>query len=494
MAIPEDIKSVPRPRGTIIKYSFGHYYVIKRTSRRVPGKKTPRTVDLGTIGEIKNGVYVEIRAVPKKVAEKKAINIKTYGTVAVCHKVGKPLLQDLKEVFPAPDAEKLYAIALLRACEPDIKNRDIKAAYETSYLSEMLPGIALSENTISTFLRDTGLEYMSIQNFLTKRAEKFKGKKQIIDGTLKDNNSHENSFSEFSRKGKVKGSKDLSVMYSYDPESEEPVLVKTYAGNLLDKRAIKDFVTSFSVKEGILVMDKGFYSKDNIVLFKSIPALSFILPLQRSASKLSSHDMYKNINERITIDEKHLLAKKVSVDQNTFLYSFRDPEIAGEEETIYLKKQDQFDTETYEKEKEQFGVISFETNKDLSLEEVYTAYKSRWEIETMFKMFKEILDLDTENVHSDVSIITSEFINYLSVILAQRLKKLYKETVLKSKTNKKGEIVSTTTVADNYSFKQTMKYLSKIHKIRINNKTWSINYPSTLKYIEELALALRIGD
>ena len=439
MAIPEDIKSVPRPRGTIIKYSFGHYYVIKRTSRRVPGKKTPRTVDLGTIGEIKNGVYVEIRAVPKKVAEKKAINIKTYGTVAVCHKVGKPLLQDLKEVFPAPDAEKLYAIALLRACEPDIKNRDIKAAYETSYLSEMLPGIALSENTISTFLRDTGLEYMSIQNFLTKRAEKFKGKKQIIDGTLKDNNSHENSFSEFSRKGKVKGSKDLSVMYSYDPESEEPVLVKTYAGNLLDKRAIKDFVTSFSVKEGIL-------------------------------------------------------AKKVSVDQNTFLYSFRDPEIAGEEETIYLKKQDQFDTETYEKEKEQFGVISFETNKDLSLEEVYTAYKSRWEIETMFKMFKEILDLDTENVHSDVSIITSEFINYLSVILAQRLKKLYKETVLKSKTNKKGEIVSTTTVADNYSFKQTMKYLSKIHKIRINNKTWSINYPSTLKYIEELALALRIGD
>ena len=87
MAIPEEIKSVPRPRGTIIKYSFGHYYVIKRTSRRVPGKKTPRTVDLGTIGEIKNGVYVEIRAVPKKVAEKQAINIKTYGTVAVCHKV-----------------------------------------------------------------------------------------------------------------------------------------------------------------------------------------------------------------------------------------------------------------------------------------------------------------------------------------------------------------------------------------------------------------------
>ena len=271
MAIPEEIKRVPRPRGTIIKEAFGRYLVIKRTSRRVPGKKTPRTVDLGTIGEIKNGVYVEIRAVPKKVQEQKKINIKTYGTVAVCHQVGKPLLRDLKEVFSASDAEKLYAIALLRTCEPDIKNRDIKMAYETSYLSEILPGIALSENTISTFLRDTGLEYLNIQNFLIQRAKKFEGKKQIIDGTLKDNNSFENTFSEFSRKGRIKGSKDLSVMYSYDPESKEPILVKPYAGNVLDMRAVKDFVTSFSMQEGILVMDKGFYSKENIVMFKSIP-------------------------------------------------------------------------------------------------------------------------------------------------------------------------------------------------------------------------------
>jgi len=494
MPIPEEIKSVSRPRGTIIKEAFGRYLVIKRTSRRVPGKKTPRTVDLGTIGEIKDGKYVEIRAVPKKVQEKKKINIKTYGTIAVAHKVGKPLFQDLKSVFPAPDAEKLYGIALLRTCEPDIKNRDIKMEYETSYLSEILPNVALSENTISAFLRDIGLEYVSIQRFLVNRAKKYEGKTQIIDGTLKDNNSCENSFSEFSRKGRIKGSKDLSIVYSYDLESKEPVLVKPYSGNLLDMRAVKDFVVSFSMKNGILVMDKGFYSRENIELFKSIPSLSFVLPLQRSASKLQKHKMYQNISERINCDEKHLLAKKVKVDDHTFLYSIRDPEIAGEEESIYLKKNEDFDPEEYEKAKEQFGVISFETNTNLSIEEVYASYKSRWEIETMFKMFKEILDLDTENVHSDFSIITSEFINYLSVILAQRLKKLYKETILKIKKNKKGEVVSATTVADNYSFKQTMRYLSKIKMVRSDNQKWVVNYPTTLKYIEELANALCIGE
>ena len=69
MSIPEEIKSVPRPKGTIVKEGFGRYFVIKRTSRRVPGKATPRTVDLGTIGEIVDGKYVEIRKEPKKLVE-----------------------------------------------------------------------------------------------------------------------------------------------------------------------------------------------------------------------------------------------------------------------------------------------------------------------------------------------------------------------------------------------------------------------------------------
>ena len=273
MSIPEEIKSVPRPKGTIVKEGFGRYFVIKRTSRRVPGKATPRTVDLGTIGEIVDGKYVEIRKEPKKVTEKKKINIKTYGQVAVCHKVGEPLYDDLKEVFGEADASKLYSIAVLRVCDPDIRNRDIKLAYDTSFLSEIIPNVSLSENTICTFLRDIGLEYVSIIKFLTKRAQKFKGETQVIDGTLKNNNSIENTYSEFSRKGRLKGSRDISIVYSYDMKTKEPVLMKPYSGNMLDLRAVRDFVTTFSVSDGIIVMDKGFNSAENIQFFKSIQGI-----------------------------------------------------------------------------------------------------------------------------------------------------------------------------------------------------------------------------
>ncbi len=51
---------------------------------------------------------------------------------------------------------KIYCISILRVCEPGIKNYELKEAYETGFLSELYPGVALSKNTVSTFLNDLG--------------------------------------------------------------------------------------------------------------------------------------------------------------------------------------------------------------------------------------------------------------------------------------------------------------------------------------------------
>nr|WP_307927046.1 hypothetical protein [Mycoplasmopsis bovis] len=48
------------------------------------------------------------------------------------------------------------------------------------------------------------------------RINEFKGRVQIIDGTLKSYNSDEVTFSQWSRKGKVKGSKDFTLLYTCD--------------------------------------------------------------------------------------------------------------------------------------------------------------------------------------------------------------------------------------------------------------------------------------
>ena len=65
---------------------------------------------------------------------------------------------------------KIYCISILRVCEPGIKNYELKEAYETSFLSELYPGIALSKNTVSTFLNDMGKSVSKIVRFMQNRA------------------------------------------------------------------------------------------------------------------------------------------------------------------------------------------------------------------------------------------------------------------------------------------------------------------------------------
>ena len=63
----------------------------------------------------------------------------------------------------------------------------------------MYPKVALSENTISSFLQDTGMAYSKISQFMQNRISSFSGKDIVIDGMLKECNSDTDTFSEFSR-------------------------------------------------------------------------------------------------------------------------------------------------------------------------------------------------------------------------------------------------------------------------------------------------------
>ena len=103
--------------------------------------------------------------------------------------------------------------------------------------------------------------------------------------------------------------------------------------------------------------------------------------------------------------------------------------------------------------------------------EVYSAYASRWEIEVMFNLFKDILDLDTVNVHGDYRAYATEFINYLSTIIATRVKAKLKSAVLIPASRTQPPVY----VSDRFSFRQVLRYLSKCKKIRIDDGSWIDN-------------------
>lgn len=484
MPIPQDILAIPRPKNTRVKKFGERYLVIKRTCKRVNGKNIP--VELGTIGEIINNQYVEIRKEPRK--KKTDIDIKDYGVHALFNNTCSQLFIDLNNVFDTDTAKRIYIIALLRAIDCDIRNRDISLSYETSFLSELYPSLALSENTISKLLTKIGMEYRYIHRFITNRVKLFEDKTQIIDGTLVDNNSKENSFSEFSRKSKTKGSKDLTLVYSFDIETKEPIAMRTYAGNMLDSTSITDFLNTFEIKKALLVLDKGFYTKDNIKEFNLIEELSYIVPLKHSSKLIKESNILNTLNKHLKGYDEMVLYEKIKLEENKFLYAFKNLKDEYEQKLSYIAfndKNDNFDGDKYNEKNNTFGVIVFESNKDLNPLEVYLAYLKRWEIEMMFKMMKEVLDLDTVNVHNDYSVIATEFINYISVIMAQRVKQLLRTKKITTK-NKKDISIS-----EAYSYKQTMRYLSKLKKVRFGDSDKWVTIKS-LKYINELGTILGI--
>ena len=126
-----------------------------------------KAVDLGTVGEIIDGRFVEREvSAPQR---KKSIDVKDYGEVTLCNNHGRDLLDELAKVWDLNDAKRLYVIALLRAAYGDIKNRDLMLQYATSFASEIIPGVHLSEDAVSAFLQEIGQAYSLICQFMRMR-------------------------------------------------------------------------------------------------------------------------------------------------------------------------------------------------------------------------------------------------------------------------------------------------------------------------------------
>ena len=467
MAIPKDILAVARPSSTVVKQRGNRFVVIKRTSKRVGKRVVP--IDIGMVGEIIDGKFVA-QVSPKRT--KKSIDIKDFGEVALCHKLGRDLLEELASIWSLNDAKRIYTIALLRAAYGDVRNRELMMHYVTSFASEWIPDVHLSEDSVSNFLQEIGQSYSLICKFMRKRIEEFGGKDLVIDGMLKDYNSKDGYLSEFSRKARTKGSKDLSLLYAFDPKSKEPIAVKPYPGNMLDQTTINNFISENKIVNGMMIMDKGFCSEALFEQVDKIEGLSYLIPLKQNSAMIKKYQMDNPTEHLHEYKDATILYKKEKMANGKYLYSFRNPKIAYEQEVAYVQqadKKEKFDSEKYTGKRTLFGLIVFKSKKNLDPLTVYLAYAQRWMIEVMFDMYKNIIDRDTVNVHSDYRVYATELINLLSIIISTRVKNLFVKTELSQK----------------YSYNQIFKMLSKYKKAKIeDNGNW--RSVTMLKYIEDI--------
>ena len=315
--------------------------------------------------------------------------------------------------------------------------------------------MALSKNTVCEFHKDVGKAYARIVRFMRNRVSKLQESHHfVIDGTLKSDESTVNSLSDYSRKARTGGTKDVSVLYAYDVEMQEPVCSKIYPDNMLDIVAFRDFIDTNAIGKGLIIADNGFSVKVANRAFADNPDLHYLLPLKRDAALIDRYGMY-GFEASLDGDPQTVCKKARIKNEKKWLYSFRDASKAAAEEYAYFQKnKDRHDAEDQELRRKEFGTIVFESDYDCPCEIVYKAYEERRLIETVFRYYKDVNEFDETQVHSDYSVISSEFICFLPTIMSSRIVKRF----------------DSASTLEGLSYGKSMKVLERAKKVRIDGE------------------------
>jgi len=424
--VPETIRKVERPKNTIVQATKKDniYLVVQRVGCRYDnGRRLP--VNGKVIGHIIDGQYVPKEESEERLSQR-SFHVLKYGSAAFADKMGNELYRQLKEVFHKDDALDIYCLTLIRTSFPETKDYQARDRYDKSWISYLYPGARLSKNDVCELLFNIGKSYDLVVGFMRKRVEELikEGTKVLIDGMLKSNTSKVNSFSGFSYKGRIKGTKDISIIAAVDAEKKEPICMKVYKGSMPDTSNFVDFIQEFSIKDGIEIGDKAF-TFEKMQQYKD-GKIGFLHPLKRSSKKADKLEL-SSLMVPLKTEEQVIMAAKKE-DGGLYYYLFRDERRAAKEESDFIrkKKPGSFDSADYKRRRDQFGTICFVSNCDFSTKDVYDYYALRWEIETVFRMYKDILSLNTTRVHDDCSVIGTEFVNYLSSVITCKMKNMIK--------------------------------------------------------------------
>ena len=483
MAVPKAVREVPRPKNTVVipygKDKAGFAVRARTGCKYKDGKRCP--VNGPIIGYIINMEYV-----PKNPDEdvipisKCPVDLKYWANVILCNNVASSLLDELCVVYNKNDALKIYISAILRVSFPDIKDCGLKDKYEESFLSEIFKDVDLSRNTISDFWESLGKAYSKIHEFMKNRVQTVEhGHNIIIDTTLKSNNHKINSLLDFSRKIQINESRDISILYAYDLEADEPICSKCYFRNMLDSVVYKDFVSGYEIINGIIIGDKLFQNSCSEWNIKSNINLHYVNQLKNNSTYIKEYNLTDY--EGILDDREFLLYKKIKVsNKNKWLYFYQDIKLAGKDNEVWIQKHcknETFNREVYFLNKETFGTILIESDLDLQPTTMYKIYERRLEIELVMMFYKQIFELDDTKVNKDYSVIGSEFCNFIASVIACRIKNVFDKQHLFKK----------------YSYSKIIEKLQRIQKYRLKGKNWDfINlHPHEWHLLWDLNLAVK---
>lgn len=427
MAVPEDIRQVARPVNTVVEGRTNRdgatRYIVRERSGSVysDGRSRPRNGRI--VGYIIDGKFVK-RTDNEDVGPEE-VSMMTWAVERLALDLTSDVISDLRSVYSEQEAEMLYAMAILRVRHPDLRNSRMRRDYTESLLSETFPSLPMSKNGVSEFLHRIGSAGGRIRRFLRARCSRLPaGALTAVDGMLETDNSRVNNLSAPSRKTKVRGNREVSMLFAYSIDRMEPVCFSIYPGNMLDSKAYADFIEENDLRDAVLIGDKAFTVRAARNQFDSDRELHYLFPIRRNAEVISQLGLrdYDGVLKTYTGVTCHVV---FDVRSDVRYYSFRDAGRAAEEESAYLEGRKRngkgIDADELARLRPRWGTMIFQSDLDLPPETVYEMYMQRWTIEEMFRLYKNIEEFDDTRVQSDFSVVGEHLVNFISTLITSRL-------------------------------------------------------------------------
>ena len=391
-SVPLHIREM-KPTGTVVKRLNGdRYYVYEQKHVKIDGKWKIKSGNMiGTIdpaiGFIPNDNY-------KKDDEITTVDFGEYFLAAA---VSDDTLSLLKEVFNIKDALNIYLLSLIYFVNGFTYIKNVKPLYDMSYLSIRYPSLSLSEHVVTRMLDDLGRRQGRVEAFEDLLIER-SSREMAVDGHAIKSSSHDNCLSEDGYKKQLFRDRQINLLMAYDINTNRPILSRMYDGSAIDQITFKDLFDRKELNHILFIVDKGFYSAENLKLM-SQNGNSYIIPIKANTTnyrditantECSSSFLYERGKKRTVIEYK-----TISRNGETVIF-YRDMSQSAIESADYYRKIDgkSHTLAKYNKNKEFFGTVVLQTNLEKSPEEIYRFYKRRWLIETFYDYYKNRLDVN----------------------------------------------------------------------------------------------------
>lgn len=398
--IPENVRKFRPGPCTEIKMISGHYYVYSYHSIKLPsgswGKKTDKCI--GSIipdkGFVPNKNYAAEDDASAASADE--ITVLEYGQYALIESIAWNVKRDLEGCFTTVRAGQIFALATILYVNTFVHVDQVQDFYEQSWLSLRYKNYSfkMGRTALSSLLDDLGRRTNRVVNY-EKNLLVHSSSEVAIDGHAIRSCSDENDLAEAGYKFCQLGEDQVNYLMGYDVNTGKPLFARMYRGSCNDKSTIEDLVDLLELNNILFVVDRGFYSSDNLKLL-SLNGNSYIIPIpshlkvfkeSMAALKYTHYFYYVSGKKHARIQ---YFERKISDTERVLI--FRDVDENEKCLFNYQRCIDQgkkgYTPEKLKENQEFFGVYVFQTNSTKSPSEIFTTYKKRWGIETFYQYLK----------------------------------------------------------------------------------------------------------